>query len=97
MSDPISGIHSALPVVAPVLAQPPVHHAHQPPSEMPHDVVTLSQSEQVSRMSELGESPSIIAQSLEIPIATVNRDLGIAATQMVSKPAAPHVTLDQSA
>jgi len=86
MSDSISGIYSALPSVAPSYTLPPTHHqASQPSPESPGDTVTLSQAAQVSQMSGQGESASIIAQSLGIPVATVDLDLGIVATQTASK------------
>jgi hypothetical protein len=48
-------------------------------------------------LSELGESASIIAQSLGIPVTTVDLDLGIVAAQTASSPTPVPVILDKSA
>jgi len=98
MSDSISGIYSALQAVAPSFTLPPTqHHAPQPAPESSGDTVTLSQAAQVSQLGGLGESASNIAQSLGIPVATVDLDLGIVAPQTASKPTPVPVILDRSA
>ena len=97
MSDSISGIYSALPAVAPSFALPPAHHEFQPAPESSDDTVTLSQAAQVSQLSGLGENATNIAQSLEIPVATVHLDVGIVAAQTTSKPTPVPVILDRSA
>jgi hypothetical protein len=97
MSDSISGIYSALPAVATSFTLPPTYQVSQPAPESSGDTVTLSQSAQVSQLSELGESASIIAQSLGIPVTTVDLDLGIVAAQTASSPTPVPVILDKSA
>jgi hypothetical protein len=97
LSESISGIYSALPAVAPSFALPPTHQAPQPAPASQVDTVTLSQAAQVSQMSGMGEGASIIAQSLGIPVAMVDLDLGIVAAQTASKPAAVPVILNRFA
>jgi hypothetical protein len=97
MSDSISGIYSALPALSPSFALPPAHHVSQPVPESEGDTVTLSEAAQVSQLSGLGESASNIAQSLGIPVATVDLDLGIVATQTTSTPTQVPVILRRSA
>jgi hypothetical protein len=97
MSESMSGIYSALPAVAPSFTLPPTHQAPQPAPASPGDSVTLSQAAQVSQMSGVGESASVIAQSLGIPVTMVDLDLGIVAAQTASKPAAVPVILNRFA
>jgi hypothetical protein len=59
-----------------------------PQPQAPSDTVTLSESAQVSQLSLQGQSPSLIAESLGLPVSTVDLDLGIVAPNLVSKPAA---------
>jgi hypothetical protein len=70
------------PSPAPVATQP----APQPQAST--DTVTLSESAQVSQLSLQGQSPSLIAESLGLPVSTVDLDLGIVAPNLASKPAA---------
>jgi hypothetical protein len=63
-----------------------------PPPQPPTDTVTLSQSAQVNQLKTQGLRPSQIADALEIPVATVNSDLGIVAAIVASQPAAVSAT-----
>ena len=55
----------------------------------PSDEVTLSQSAQVSQLSQQGQTPSQIAQNLGISVSLVDLDLGIAATPAPAPAPAP--------
>jgi hypothetical protein len=111
MSTPIDGISSVTPSATPSPELPAIHqthHTHQPvPAAPPHvnspnDTVTLSQTAQVNQLNGLGESVSLIAQTLGVPVAVVDLDLGIvatqtASTQTASTPAVVPVALNRSA
>ena len=72
--DPISAINSN-PTI-------PLHHHVPRPADDANDTVTLSPTAQVSQLNAMGETPEIIAQSLGLPVATVNLDLGITVTPL---------------
>ena len=64
--------------------------ATPPPQEpQPSDQVTLSQSAQVSQLSQHGQTPSQIAVSLGISVSLVDLDLGIVATAAPTPAPAP--------
>jgi hypothetical protein len=78
----ISGAVSTQPADTPASA--PAATTQAPPPPPPTDTVTLSEPAQVSQLSLQGQSPSEIAVSLGIPVATVDSDLGIVATAVAT-------------
>ena len=85
MSLSISGIAPVQPTYTPAPAPAETAQAAQPTPYA--DTVKLSQSAQVSQLNTQGQSPSQIADSLGIPVTTVNSDLGIVAAKVSSTPA----------
>lgn len=79
----------AQPAETPAPARVVITQAPQPqPSE---DIVAISESAQVSQLNTQGLSPSEIADTLGIPVANVDSDLGIVAADVTSDPTAPPV------
>jgi hypothetical protein len=92
MADPISGPDPLSSLDSTSLSSIPPHTHHAPqPSDDPDDTVTLSPTAQVSQMNGMGDTPEIIAQSLGLPIALVNLDLGIIVTPTSTAPVAAPV------
>jgi hypothetical protein len=87
MSAPIAGIPSTLTSATPLPAVPATHGPHPPaptpPAHQPNptDTVTLSQAAQITQVNNQGDSTSIAALVLGIPVVTLDLDLGISATQ----------------
>ncbi len=86
MSDPISGIHSGLRTAVTSFTLPAAHQVTQHVPAKLGDTVTLSETAQVNQLNGLGESASLIAQSLGIPVTTVQGELGIVEAQSSSAP-----------
>jgi hypothetical protein len=83
----ISPTVSAQPAYTP--SSPAPAAAQQAQRSQPTDTVELSESAQVSQMYEQGQSPSLIAENLGVPVSLVDMDLGIIATNAASAPTAP--------
>jgi len=80
---------SAQPAETPTPARSVNTQAPRPqPSE---DTVAISESAQVSELNTQGLSPSEIADTLGIPVANVNSDLGFVANGVTSNSTAPPV------
>lgn len=89
MSTSVSGILSPQPPKASGAIPAPASPASV--ARPPVDTVSVSQSAEVSQLNLQGLSPSQIAESLSIPLSSVNLDLGIVAATSgtVTAPAAP--------
>jgi hypothetical protein len=66
--------------LVPTPAPAPAANTPAPTTQLPEDSTSISEAAQVSQMSLQGQSPSQIAASLGIPVASVNLDLGIVAS-----------------
>ncbi len=84
MSIAISSTYSSQTTVDQLLVATAKQAAAQPAAQEEGDTVELSEAAQVSQLSKQGSSPALIAQTLGIPVATVNLDLGITTTESVS-------------
>ena len=82
MSLSISGIAPVQPTYTPASTPAATGRAVQPTASA--DTVKLSQSAQVSQLTAQGQSPSQIADTLGLPVATVDSDLGIVAAKVSS-------------
>ena len=87
----ISGPYSA-PQDFSTSSSTPTHPTPQPALVAKAYTVTLTQAQQVTQLSDQGESASLIAANLRIATSTVDLDLGIT-TQATTTPAlAVHVS-----
>jgi hypothetical protein len=84
MSITISGSYSSQTTVDQLSVATAKQAGAQPAAEPEGDTVKLSEAAQVSQLNKQGASPALIAQTLGIPVATVNLDLGITTPEGVS-------------
>jgi hypothetical protein len=78
MSFSISGTVSAQAVDTPAPAPSVTRNAPKPAESQPsQDSVEVSQDALISQLTHEGHSPSEISETLGVPVATVNLDLGI--------------------
>ncbi len=78
MSLSISATAPAQQANAQAPAPAPARQATQ--SQASADTVTLSESAQIIQMNQQGQAPQLIALDLEIPVSTVDSDLGLNAS-----------------
>lgn len=98
----ISGTVSAQPTSSTFPTPAPTSTEQAPQPQSSADTVTLSelaqsQAAQVSQLTAQGESPSQIAEALDIPLATVDLDLGIVAQPAPAQTASSPATAAHSA
>ncbi|HEY0306701.1 MAG TPA: hypothetical protein VGB94_00925 [Acidobacteriaceae bacterium] len=84
MSIAISGSYSSQTTVDQLFVSTAKQAVPEESAQAEGDTVKLSEAAQVSQLSKQGSSPALIAQTLGIPVATVNLDLGITTTESVS-------------